>query len=236
MKGLPVGECRNCGVGLSYLAPRCLHCGAPNLPNPVATVVALVAVMLLGGVVAGGVLAWRSPGATGSATRTAPQGAPGGTPADPAGKGSGDYGWLVNAMAECEAEAKVKVDTMHFLIVPVTTTKTSILGWTPTPITTVGERATLLNSTDTLLGLRNGVLALYTKPVAFAVSDPATQAVYKWRPTIGVAALKSRQTGAGSLTLGLELPGLGKDVEWGPTINLHQGCYWINALIRTGNG
>jgi len=138
-------------------------------------------------------------------------------------------------MAECEEEAKVKTEIMHFLIIPVTTTKTSMLGWSPDPISTVGRHAMLLTSTDTMLGLRNGVLMLYTKPVAFAVSDPATQAVVKWRPAVGVAALKSRQTGAASLTLGLEFPDSGQnDVVWGPTINLRPGCYWINALIHAG--
>ena len=228
MKGLPAGECRNCGAGLSHFAPRCLRCGASNLPNPVATIAALAGVLVLAGAVMAGALAFRGVGSPRSVAQSR-----GPVPSDQADK---EYSWLVTAMAECEAEAKIKTETLHFLIVPVTTTKTSILGWSPDPISTVGERATLLTSTDTLFGLRNGVLALYTKPVMFAVSDPATQEVFKWRPAVGVAALKTRQTGAGSLTLGLEIPDLGKQVEWGPTINLRPGCYWINALIRTGSG
>jgi hypothetical protein len=230
MKGLPVGDCRSCGAGLSYFAPRCPRCGAANLPNPVATVAALLAVALLAGVIAAAIPLVHSISTFRGPSRGQPA-----VPPDPSARGSDDYGWLVKAMAECEEEAKVKAETMHFLIIPVTTTKTSMLGWSPVPISTVGAHAALLNSTDTMLGLRNGVLTLYPKPVVFAVSDPATQTVVKWRPAVGVAALKSRQTGATSLTLGLEFPDSGQnDVAWGPTINLRPGCYWINALIHSG--
>ena len=80
--------------------------------------------------------------------------------------------------------------------------------------------------------LRNRALALYQKPLTFAVSDPATHTVYKWKPAIGVTALKTRESGLASLTLGFEIPDLAKEIEWGPTINLSKGtCYWINPLI-----
>jgi hypothetical protein len=226
MKGLPVGECRNCGAGVSYFARRCRHCGASNLPNPVATATALAAVLLIGGISTLGVLAWRgAPESTAPTTVDA-----GNTTTDDA---KDDYGWIVAAMAECEEEAKRKTDTLHFLIVPVTTTNTTIMGWSPVPISPIGQSAVLLNSTDTLLGLRNRVLALYRKPLTFAISDPATQTMYKWRPAVGVTALKTRETGSTSLTLGFEIQDESNDVEWGPTITLNKGaCYWINPLVR----
>ncbi len=91
-----------------------------------------------------------------------------------------------------------------------------------------------LSSTDTLIGLRNRVLTLYQKPVTFAVSDPATNTVYKWKAAVGVTGLKSRETGSTSLTLGFEIPDVAKEIEWGPTINLSKGtCYWINPLVRS---
>jgi hypothetical protein len=233
MNRLPVGECRSCGAEISYFTRRCLHCGAANLPNPVATAAALVAVLLIGGLSARGVVAFRSAGSPKTTAQTAAPttGAPA-TSATP-DEADGDYGWIVKAMAECEEEAKLKTDTLHFLIVPVTTTATTIMGWSPVPISPIGESAVLLNSTDTLIGLRNRVLALYRKPLTFAVSDPATQTTYKWRPAVGVTALKTRETGSTSLTLGFEIQDVSKDVEWGPTINLGKGsCYWINPLVR----
>jgi hypothetical protein len=244
MTGLPLGNCRNCGADVSHFACRCTSCGASNLPNPVATISALLVVGLIGGVTALGVFAFRGVTTSKSASQSPSKGRPqaemkaatkaaanSAPQADAAT--NDDYSWIVAAMAECEEEAKLKTDTMHFLIVPVTTTTTSMLGWTPAPISPVGRAAVLINSTDTLIGLRNRALALYRNPLAFAVSDPATQTVYKWKPAVGVTALKTRESNSANLTLGFEISDHSKEVEWGPTINLQKGsCYWINPLIR----
>jgi hypothetical protein len=106
-------------------------------------------------------------------------------------------------------------------------------GWSPGAISGIGESGALLNSTDALIGLRNRVFKLYEKPLAFALSEPNTKTVYKWKPATGVSALQSRDLGAPAFTLGFEIPDVGQEVEWGPTINLKPGtCYWINALIQ----
>jgi len=229
---LPVGTCRSCGAAVGYLARACPSCRAPNLPNPVATIAALLALALAGGLIALSVQVVRS-------MRTAESAPPaGGAPgaSGPTTDTSAAYGWIVKAMAECEEEAKLRQDTLHFLIVPVTTTGLSLPGWSPNPIGPVGDSATLFNSSDTLIGLRNGALALYRKPLTFALSDPATQTVYKWKPAIGVTALKTRDSGIGSVTLGFEIPDLAKDIAWGPTINLSKGnCYWINPVIHAAS-
>src|SRR6266498_3226116 len=106
MTGLPVGRCRNCAAPVSYFARFCPVCRAANLPNPVAVIAALGAVLLLGGAISLGLLLFRG------------QGKP---PAEDAASASGpsadskeDYGWLIQAMAECEEEAKRKLDTLHF--------------------------------------------------------------------------------------------------------------------------
>jgi hypothetical protein len=225
MTGLLLGQCQTCGDDISYFARRCPYCGNSNLPNPVATAAALSAVVLAGGVIVLGVYALRS-NATAPTTQQV-EGAP------PAGDTAEDYGWIVKAMAECEEEAKHKQDTMHFLIVPVATTGLTVPGFSASPISNVGNSAVLLSSTDTLIGLRNRVLALYQKPMTFAVTDPATKVVYKWKAAVGVTALKSRETDSASLTLGFEIPDVAKEIEWGPTINLNKGtCYWINPLVR----
>jgi len=230
MPGLPVGRCRNCDAPVSYFARICPYCHAANLPNPVAIVAALAAVLVVGGVVALGVYFLRGKGAQAPSQADNPPGASG-----PTAQGKDDYGWIVQAMADCEEEAKQKLDTLHFLIVPITTTGLSLPGWDPTPISPVGTIGALLNSTDALIGLRNRVYVLYQKPLTFAVLDPATKTTYKWKPAVGVTALKTRQAGLENLTLGFEAPDAAKDLEWGPTIALRSGtCYWINPLIRAG--
>ncbi len=185
------------------------------------------AVVLLGGVIILGVQVVRGGRAPSDPARVDA------TSPDPATDTSGDYGWIVKAMAECDEEAKLQTDTMHFLIVPVTSTGLSLPGWSPSPITAVGESILLLNSSDALIGLRNRAMALYQKPLTFAVSDPETQTTYKWKPAIGVTALKTRETSWGSLKLGFEIPDLAKEIAWGPAIHLGKGtCYWVNPLVR----
>jgi len=227
MTGLPVGRCRNCDAPVSYFARFCPVCHAANLPNPVAVLAALGAVLLFGGAIVLGVLLFRGQGKPPAEEAASASG--------PSGDSKDDYGWLIQAMAECDEEAKRQLDTLYFLIVPLSPTGIALPGWSPKPISDIGNIGTLLNSTDALLGLRNRVFVLYQKPLTFAVSDPATQTVYKWKPAVGVTSLKSRESGLTSLTLGVELPDVGKEVEWGPTITLSKGtCYWINPLIRPG--
>ncbi|HEY1364466.1 MAG TPA: hypothetical protein VGF60_19645 [Xanthobacteraceae bacterium] len=224
MLKLPLGKCRNCEGPVSYLARACPHCGARNLPNTVATIGGLLALACIGALIGAGVQTFRGKGSAENPPRaeSAPTSA---APAD-------GYGWIVAAMAECQEEAKLKRDVMHFLIVPITPTGMSLPGWSPNPISSVGSSAVLLTSSDALIGLRNGALTLYQKPVTFAVSDPKTSTVYKWKPAVGVAVLKARDAGQTNLTLGFEIPDLAKEIEWGPTVNVDRGtCYWINPVI-----
>jgi hypothetical protein len=195
-----------------------------------AAIAALAAVVMAGGLIA---LGWHT-------IRGSDEPAPlPHTPSasDPITDTARGYDWIVKAMAECEEEAKLSPDTMRFLIVPVTAAGASLPGWSPSSIGTIGEVAVLLHTTDTMIGLRNGALALYQGPLTFAVSDPATNITYKWKPAVGVSELKAREIASTRLTLGLEIPDRGKTIEWGPTITLRKGaCYWINPLLRAGNG
>jgi hypothetical protein len=208
---------------VSYIARHCPNCFASNLPNPVAATAALAAAVLVGGLIVLGVQAMRS---------NAPRA--GNASSDQAGDTTEGYGWIVQAMAECDEEAKLRTDTMHFLIVPMTSTGMSLPGWSPTPITTVGDAVLLLSSSDAMIGLRNRALALYQRPLSFAVSDPESGTTYRWKPAVGVTALKARDTGWSSLKLGLEVPDLGREIAWGPTIHASKGtCYWVNPLVRS---
>jgi hypothetical protein len=227
MTGIAVGHCARCGAAAPYFARFCPHCHARNLPNPVAAAVAAAALLAAGGLVAFGWWELRGAGEPASAPVTLAPSA-----AAPGSQTASDYGWLITAMAECEARAKHDGDAVHFLIVPVTATAVSLPGWAPAAIGTIGDDITLLQSTDTLIGLRNGALALYDKPVTFAFSDATRKTVYKWKPSVGVTALSSRELGAGGFALGLDITDPAAAITWGPTINLQKGtCYWINALV-----
>ena len=77
------------------------------------------------------------------------------------------------------------------------------------------------------------MLALYPKEVTFAVSDPKTNTVFKWKPAIGVSELTTRESGFDTLKLGFQVAEIGSEIEWGPTIKIAKGtCYWTNPLIR----
>jgi hypothetical protein len=241
MTALSTGQCRNCGAPVSHFARLCPSCQAGKLPNPVAAVGIVVAVVVIGALIALGAQALRGtrappPAAPAEAAATSPERASPNAPsqAREGRQAAQDYGWIVQAMAECEEEAKQRTDMLHFLIVPVTVTGTALPGWSPSPISAIGNSAVLLNSSDTLIGLRNQALTLYPKPLTFLVSDPTTDTIYKWKAATGVASLKRRGTEMDTLKLGFEIPDVAKDVAWGPVINLKKAtCYWINPLIRT---
>lgn len=230
MTGWLIGKCQRCGAAVSYFARACPNCHAPNWPNPVAAIAALAAAVLAGGAIVLALPSFRSNEAEESPpTANAP------SAAAPSTEAAADYGWIVRAMAECDEEAKHRSDRVNFLIVPVAATGVSLPGWSPTPIGTVGNAVALLHSTDTLIGLRNRVLVLYEKPMTFAVSDPATNSVYKWKPAVGVTAFTTQQIDWARLTLGFQIPDVAGEIEWGPTIELNKGtCYWVNPLVRGG--
>ena len=155
MTGMAVGNCSRCGAAASYFAPSCPNCHASQPAQPGCR----------NRGAGGGALGRRPDCARLVALRgdveleARPSRRAGRPQATIAAKA--DYGWLItSAMAECEAEAKVQAD-MRFPIVPVTATGISLPGWSPPVIGTTGDAVTLLHSTDTLVGLRNGALALY---------------------------------------------------------------------------
>jgi hypothetical protein len=228
MPEFPRRECRSCGAPVSYFALACPNCHAPNQPNPVATIAALLAVISIGAVIVLGMALFHHD----EAPQTASKAADTSPPSVPSADSTADYGWIIEAMAECEAQAKQKPDTLHFLVVPVTATGLSLPGWSPSPIGDVGSSAKLLSSTDALIGLRNRALALHAKPLTFLISDPATKTVYKWKPAVGVVALNTRDSGFDNLKLGFEMPDVADDIAWGPTVGVNKGtCYWINLLV-----
>jgi hypothetical protein len=220
------GTCRNCGEAVSYFARSCPACGAANQPNPVTMVVAFaVLALLMSAAGLGSWFLWK--GTAGDVAEPASTGEPGAETPEA-------FGWIAQAMADCEVLAKQNADALYFLIVPVKPSGNQVAGWRPVTIGNLGQNAALLASADALVGLRNGALELYRDPLTFAVKDPDTNTVYKWKPANGVSELKSRELKVASLTLGIELGNSG-EVLWGPTIAIAKGsCYWTNPLILPG--
>ena len=134
MVPFPRAQCRSCRASVSYFAGSCLQCGASNQPNPVTVAAGLVcAAVLIAVQIATHVrppqVVSERPGESGSAT--------------PNEEKADNYGWLIQAMAECDAEAKEKLDKFHFLIVPLAPTGTSLPGWSPQPISDIGRSGRL---------------------------------------------------------------------------------------------
>src|SRR5437763_1464852 len=102
-------KCPGCGTHVSCFARFCRRCYRSNLPNPVA-VGALLTIVLAAALLAVGMYFLRN--RTASSTATMPEAPAAAAPRDT----SADYGWIVKAMAECEEEAKVKTEILHFLI------------------------------------------------------------------------------------------------------------------------
>jgi len=226
MLEFPRAECRSCGTSISYFALSCPNCHALNQPNPVATITALLVVIAMGAAIGVGAAIFRYKQSAQTASGAADAGS------KPSADSTADYGWIMEAMAKCEAGAKQKMDTLQFLIVPVTQTGLSLPGWSPSTIGDVGSSAKLLSATDALFGLRNRVLVPYNKPLTFLISDPKTKTMYKWQPAVGVVELDTRDFGFGDLRLGFEMPDVADDIEWGPTVGISKGtCYWINVLV-----
>ncbi len=224
----PRAECQACGAPLSHFAGSCRQCGASNQPNPVTVGIGLSGLLVLCATILIAVQIVRRPQPLQTASERPGQSGSAGPNVEKAD----DYGWLIQAMADCDAEAKETLDKIHFLIVPLAPTRMSLPGWSPQPISDIGRSGKLLSSADALVGLRNHALGIYQKPVTFVISDPSTGTFYKWRPAVGVAVLNTSQTNFESVSLGFDLPDVADEVEWGPTVPVQKGtCYWINPLV-----
>jgi hypothetical protein len=219
---MPAGKCANCGAAVSPFARACPQCRLPNQPNTVTVIGALALLALLGGGFYFGARAflWER--------STPPASPPQATTAEPS---ADNYGWVVQAMADCDVYAKQYSEILYFLIIPLALSGHRVAGWDPTEMGRIGTSAVLISSNDAMLGLRNGTFMIYRKPFTFAVRDATTQTIFKWKPTTGVSELRSSESGFTSLTLGLQA-GDQTEIDWGPTFTIVKGtCYWTNPVI-----
>ena len=128
-------DCPNCGNAVSVFAGSCRHCGAPNRARLGAVAVAgsLLLLIIAAGVAAVAVLRW-----------------------DQRVVGD-DFAGRTTAMEECDTTAAKTPETLHFLVLPMTSSPTDDEAWRAKSLNDIGN-AILLNQRDTLDGLMGGSL------------------------------------------------------------------------------
>jgi hypothetical protein len=221
------GECPSCGGGTFVLAKVCPDCGAAIGLRLAGMMVAGALVLLLAAIVIALVVVLRGHRLA-AATES-------GAPADEhiAASATADFSWLATAMSGCDAEAKMDLGALHFLVTPLVSVAKDVAPWTARSINDVGN-GILLRADDTLAGLTSGTLRVYPADYGFSILDQVSDTVHKWRPSVGVA--KFSAAGAGSIStfkVQFRTSHSGLDAEWGGSFNRQDGsCYWVNAIIR----
>jgi hypothetical protein len=220
-------ECPNCGGGTFVLAKACPHCGTAIGLRLAGMMVAGTLVLLLAAVVVALVVVLRGHRLA-AATES-------GAPADEqiAAGATADVSWLATAMSGCDAQAKMDLGALHFLVTPLVSVAKDVAPWSAKSINDVGN-GILLRADDTLGGLKSGTLRIYPADYGFSILDQVSDTVHKWRPSVGVARFSA--AGAGSIStfkVQFRTSHSGLDAEWGGSFNRQEGsCYWVNAIIR----
>jgi hypothetical protein len=219
-------ECPSCGDRTFVFAKACPHCGAPSEVRIPGMMAAGSLVLLLVAVVVAFVVVLRGYRLA-AATTT-------GVSADEqiVARSKADFGWLTSAMNACETEAKTDLGRLRFLVIPLAAVAKDDQQWRAKSINDIGN-AILLRSDDALDGLKSRTLRLYPADYDFRVLDQATNTVYKWRASDGVAKFSTHDSGSISLfKVQFATAHSGSDVEWGSAFVRQDGtCYWVNAII-----
>jgi hypothetical protein len=219
-------ECPNCGERISILANSCPACGAPGGARVARIVIAgaLAALLIAFGVAA--VVVIRGHRLPVTVRADAPAGPPG------AVGSTDDLAWLTTAMSTCETDAEKDTGTLRFLVIPVAPAQKDDEQWRGKALNDVGN-AVLLSSDDAIEGLKHGTLRIFPGQYDFRVLDQATNTVYKWKPSGGVANFSTADSGAISLfkVQFLTAQHTGDD-QWGTSFVRQSGtCYWVSAVI-----
>jgi ribosomal protein S27AE len=219
-------KCPNCGHGIFDLARACPRCGAPRGRFAGMMVAGALGLLLVAAVVA--LVVVLRGDRLAAATET-------GVPADEhIMVGSmADVSWLATAMSGCDAEARTAPGRLLFLVTPLTPVVHDIAPWHAKSINDMGN-GILLRSDDTLDGLKSGTLRFYPADYAFRILDPAGEAIYKWRPSLGVTKFSTADAGPiATFKVQFGTAHSGGDSEWGGSFTRQNGaCHWVNAIIN----
>src|SRR5262249_30038660 len=144
-------DCPNCGNSVFILAAACKRCGSRNRTRIAALAVVGSLLLLLA--------------AVGIATVVVLRWDPISTPTD--------FTWLTAAMDQCDTDAAKALDTLHFLVVPMTAKSDEEEDWKAKSLNDIGN-AILLKQSDTLDGLKSGSLRLSREQYEFNMRDETT--------------------------------------------------------------
>jgi hypothetical protein len=218
-------KCSNCGHGVFGLARACPRCGAPRGRLAGVMVAGALGLLLVAAVVA--LVVVLRGDRLAAATET-------GAPADAhiAAGSMSDVSWLATAMSGCDAEARAASDRLIFLVTPLTPVLKDIAPWQAKSINDMGN-AILLRSDDTIEGLKSGALRLYPADYAFRILDQASEAIYKWRPSLGVTKFSTAEAGPiATFRVQFGTAHSGDDSAWGGSFTRQNAaCHWVNAVI-----
>jgi hypothetical protein len=213
-------DCRHCGEPLPKGARACGYCGAPVQARRSGLLIAgALAVLALAAVaVAFLLLGSPTPNQEGTAVDQ---------------RASGDFGWLETAMKQCDAQATSDQKGLHFLVIPMIDEPRDEPGWRRISINDIGN-AILVNSEDTLAGLRRKALRLSTDEYVFSARNEATKDVLTWKPSTGVRKFVINDASAiGQFRVQFQSNDASRAINWGATFDRQPGnCYWVNAILR----
>jgi len=203
--------CPNCGNSIFILAGACKRCGSPNRTRVAALAVvgSLMLALIAVGIATIVYLRWDRI-------------------SEPT-----DFTWLTTAMEQCDSEAANAPDTLHFLVIPLTSAPAEDNPWKAKSLNDIGN-AILLTQRDMLDGLNGGTLRISTERYEFNLRDEKTSALYKWSPSVGVK--KFLIPDAPQITqfkIQFKTRQRADDAAWGNVFEHRKGaCYWVNAIIE----
>jgi hypothetical protein len=147
--------------------------------------------------------------------------------------GAADFAWLETAMKQCDAEAAKDTKALIFLVTPLDDEPRDETGWRRIAINDFGN-GILINSEDTLAGLRRKALRVSKTAYSFRVRNEETREVLAWKPTVGVRKFVNNDaSGIQSFRAQFESSDPARALQWGAIIKREPGnCYWVNAILR----
>lgn len=219
LSDLTVAECPDCGARVPALARTCASCGArnPGRRRSIAVASALAVFTLAVFVAAVAALGWLQLPAGNARQYVGPD---------------DDFGWLETAMKECDEQAAKEPATLQFLIIPLAAKPGDEAGWRSTALNDIGN-AILLSSEDSLSALRKGSLQITMEEYLFSIRDQATNVVFKWNRSRGVAQFSTTKVeDTDQFRIQFRTRARARADEWGNVFVRQKGtCYWVNAII-----